>query len=383
MKHVMLLCLAFCLLAGFTGCEKPTEPKVDPDLPPNITNFVWDIDTLQALPNYSSIVPADIWASSPTDVWIVGINPAWHGEILHYDGNKWNRVSPNNEIAMIIGTYNMDFSCIFGFGKDDIYVGGYTYYFEGPSERGNEVENLILHWDGISWAVVHHKTQGVVNSIYGNTPDEMWASGIMGTLLEKKHGTWNRLNYLNPSYDYQPVAGLPNGNFYMSAEKRIVEEGDTSNVYYYKYSNGKWSKIDSSVGKNNGGVYSYHPKGFANKSYWVSPEGNLFGSGQGLFKLVNDKWVRYAPTGGGFDMHGTSETNIYECGTSGRLSQFDGKLWHLSKWNGTFIEFRCVWAFEKEVFCAGLYQGNCYVVKGKLSQENKKEENPSVINFFK
>ncbi|MCA0444806.1 MAG: hypothetical protein LCH54_01115 [Bacteroidetes bacterium] len=375
---VFVFLLVFSM--GLSCCDQPAEPKENPDPNPTIRDFSWDIDTLEALPNYTSIIPADIWASSPTDVWIVGINPAWHGEVFHYDGKRWNKVSPNDDIALTIGTFNMDFTCIWGFGKNDIYVGGYTYYFQGGSERGNDFENLILHWDGIRWSVVHHQTQGIINSIHGNSPNVMLASGVGGTLLQKRNGAWERLNYLNPKYDYQPIKALPNGDFYMSAEKRDVKEGDTSNVYYNKYTNNYWVKIDSSVGTNNDGVFSYHPKGFAHKAYWVSPQGNLFGTGSGFHKLVNDKWIRVSNSYGGNDLSGTNETNIFECGNGGDLWQFDGNQWHPSKWVGTYIDFKCVWVFEKEVFCAGSYQGNGYVVKGKLPSLSA-SSGISVANF--
>ncbi len=89
----LTLFLAF-LLTGFTGCEKPTEPKAEtPKADTTSHNFVWDVDTI----GYRNTTLSDGVIINENDMWVAGeIYPDsasyWNGPrhgLAHWDGKKW------------------------------------------------------------------------------------------------------------------------------------------------------------------------------------------------------------------------------------------------------------------------------------------------------
>jgi uncharacterized membrane protein len=87
-----------------------------------------------------------IWGSSPSDVWAVGVG----GVIIHYDGTSWSSVPS--------GTTN-ELSAIWGTSATDVWAVGYQ---------------KILHYDGMSWSSSANVMSWVIG-VWGTSPSDVWA----------------------------------------------------------------------------------------------------------------------------------------------------------------------------------------------------------------
>jgi len=134
---VIFLFLNLNLYLNLTSCGT-TDPPLPPDKKTTL-EYDWKIDTLFN-PHGYGVVPWSMWGSSPTDVWTVGFNLAGQGEMFHYNGTKWNRVTPD------LG-FNYELAAIFGFSENEIYSVGSKLIIDTMLHT----ENLILKYNGISW----------------------------------------------------------------------------------------------------------------------------------------------------------------------------------------------------------------------------------------
>lgn len=98
---------------------------------------------------------ADIWASSPTDIWVIGRygpNPY----AVRYDGSQWSEVSPQ------VPAYTYPpLTAVWGTGPEDIYVGG--------------LDGLLLHFDGAGWTEFQAPVEETVGGIWGTASGTAWA----------------------------------------------------------------------------------------------------------------------------------------------------------------------------------------------------------------
>lgn len=98
---------------------------------------------------------AEIWASSPTDIWAVGR----HGSnpyVVRYDGSQWSEVGPD------VPEYTYPpLTAVWGTGPDDVYVGG--------------LDGLLLHFDGAGWTALQAPVEETVGGIWGSATGPAWA----------------------------------------------------------------------------------------------------------------------------------------------------------------------------------------------------------------
>lgn len=261
----------------FNSCAKDEPCTVCPTKP----EFSWSIDTLRPLP-FQRFVPKQIWGSSPNDVWAVGFDEYLLGEMMHFDGTKWSRVSPNNQLAPLVGSASMDFTGIYGFGKDNIYVVGYTFSFSDPTW----VKGFVIHYNGVQWAPMPIDSSSSLYFVHGNSPINIWASGRRGNLFHFDGISWTRTT-LDTSYDYGPIAALTNGVVFSIAEKYPhPNDGDSATTFVHRYLNTSWEKFDSVRVVNKGGILQYRK--FGHSALWADEEGLLYSAGWGLYKLAGN-----------------------------------------------------------------------------------------------
>jgi hypothetical protein len=147
-----------------------------------------------------------VWASAPNDVFAVG------REILHYDGVQWSTMAgpdlPNAVYHAVWGTSGSDVYAVGEyfepFNSDNLLVAHYDGITwsavdvgERPHQFGTDVHgtsgsdvyvtgyvfpgdgSFALHYNGTSWD--HALTGGgLLNSVWANAPDDVFASGYDG-----------------------------------------------------------------------------------------------------------------------------------------------------------------------------------------------------------
>ena len=125
--------------------------------------FHWNgTEWLQSLLIEDGPVLKGVWASSPSDVFVVGHN----GFIGHFNGQRWSKQD---------SIVSKNISSIWGISSSDIYAG--LWY-----------DNNILHYDGKKWEFVSipspPKTDHIIfSSFWGNDSKNLYLAGSAGNNL--------------------------------------------------------------------------------------------------------------------------------------------------------------------------------------------------------
>lgn len=363
MSHFNLRKAALVILAVFSfilslDCSKnnPVNPKTEEPQKP--LEFTWKVDTI-VTPRGFYTTDRKIWGSSPTDVWIIGFNTSYMGEIYRFDGKSWNRMTPNFEL-------NADYKDMMGFSSDNIYFAGYTWATTGiNSTRFN---TLIVHYDGNSFVKVPIPTsEGVLTHIWGRNPRDIWACGTKGLLYHFDGVNWTLMKQ-NTGVDLGPIFGTGESDVYMVSEsndyKLIDSLHGASTVYFSTLESGNWVVKDSCRLHVESGVsYGYT---FGRNSMWGTSRTELYSIVDRIYKYDGMKWnVNGWVYNEVKDIRGTGPDDIYVVGMHGYISHFDGKQWKsIREYEDTIANFFSVQPFKNEIFILVYYLGDAYVVRG-------------------
>jgi len=186
MKLVIFVLILLSLNLIIISCDTTEPPPPDGN---NKLEYNWEIDTLRN-PNGYGIVPWACWGSSPQSVWIAGFNLAGQGELFHWNGNLWARVTPD------LG-FNYELAAITGFSENDVYIAGYKIIVDTTQHS----ESMILHYNGSSLQLetIPMKSDALL-FIHGSTSSNIWACGKNGTLYNKIGGNWLTIPFDDRKY---------------------------------------------------------------------------------------------------------------------------------------------------------------------------------------
>jgi hypothetical protein len=362
--HITSLALLTLILLS-TSCNT-TEPL--PDNNNQYLEYEWTIDTLKN-PNGYGVVPWSMWGNSPQSVWIAGFNLAGQGELFHWDGNNWNRVTPD------LG-FNYQVTSVFGFAENDIYIAGAELIIDSVLHGGN----LVLYYDGFSLRKENILQDKGLHYIHGRNPNDVWACGYYGSLYHKTGGIWKKVSFDEREYlgelsvapDLGPIYVAPNGEvFLMNEYYNPKAYNDTAMFYFSKYSNGTWQDLDSCRLVNINGIPTGYK--FGDRAIWGISENEIYSVSNwaGLFKFDGNNWVlttwesRYEYK----DVKGTSTNKVFVVGEHGTIKYFDGSNWlRIPGFSNKIVDFYSVMPFEDEIFIGAYQLGVGYVVRGKVKK---------------
>ncbi|MBI3788982.1 MAG: hypothetical protein HY276_12100 [Ignavibacteriales bacterium] len=263
---IILITLSF-------SCKSPSGP----DVPKNPREYTWTIDTL-AYPGSFQTTMRDIWASSPSDVYVVGHNSDGFGKMYHFDGKTWKPVGLNPiEGGTIAGP--IDLSGIYGFGQNNIFAVG-KHIYDNPNPPPNFLDSsLIIHFNGQQWTEQKIKGGRFFTAIGGTSPSNVWAVGVTNILFHYNETLWKP--------DSVPVKIQADGFFQINAlnenpSGEVFAIGNTyynslaKNVYYFFLKRSQvWTVVDSFVVQP-GQIETKWGYG----DLWVSPSGTLYSCGR-------------------------------------------------------------------------------------------------------
>ncbi len=358
--QLFLFALCFSLYGVLIGlqCKKPTPPDVDDTPKPGKRDYTWTIDTL-AYPGSFQTLMRDIWASSPTNVYVVGHNDqGGQGTMFRYDGNKWRAVDLG---SIIIGGISL--SAVYGFGPNDIYAVGERIY-DNPTPPPNFLDSsLIIRFDGVSWREVKINKKRALYSIHGSNPSSIVAVGHDGTLYYFNGANWRLFNYNSyPIYGEQSfirVFASDNDKFYINAAWRNLPTNDSTLYSFIKFDGSTISIIDSFYDIRGSGLHQWGVTGI-----WFSPTQQLYSCGLGVYKYNDSKWNKLISSNTFLSsIYGTSDRNIFVCGQYGKIIHYNGIDWYLyEELQFSNVWFSDIWTDGNEVFIVGsTFDGNKYI----------------------
>jgi IPT/TIG domain len=115
----------------------------------------------------------DIVALAPNNIWAVGYYRPANGSgsyrdtlILHWNGSSWARIASPNKVSGLDNTLY----AVSGSSANDVWVvGAYARPPDNdPSTADYVDQTLVLHWNGVSWAIIPSPNPGTPPAAFGN-----------------------------------------------------------------------------------------------------------------------------------------------------------------------------------------------------------------------
>jgi hypothetical protein len=345
----------FSVIAVFVSCKKDTPPEPPSGTKPGKRDYVWTVDTI-AYPGSFQTTMRDIWASSPTDVYIVGHNDQpGPGTMFRYDGTRWSTTRFHAaEGGGVAGPVSL--SSIYGFGPNDIYAVGQRFQ-TNPNPPPNFLDSsLIIHFDGSQWSEAQLPRRGrQLIGIGATGSSTMWAGGTFGTSYNRDGTTWNIVPS-DTTFWFADFAADESGTY---ATAYFPRPGFWEKDFFLRWSGSTWMIADSfSLGlvPAHFGIYAL-----------CNIAGTLYSAGLGVFRRNGSSWEKafesYETVIG---LYGTRKEHIFAVGTTSSIYHYNGIDWYkYPQFNTTSVLCSAVWCSENEVFVVGSDGNKTIVYHGK------------------
>jgi len=135
---------------------------------------------------------SSVTGTADDDVWVAGTS------VLHFDGTAWTTVLAN--------TGYLSSAAIWAAGRTDVWVG-----FDGPFFR---------HFNGTSFDSLASATGGVVLSIWGSGPSDVWAVGAGAQHWDG--AKWTRVDTGSGSNELHALSGSASNNVWAAGDGGTV-----------------------------------------------------------------------------------------------------------------------------------------------------------------
>lgn len=279
--------------------------------------FTWTVDTLD-YPGSGQTLMDDIWGSSPWNVYVAGHNMKKNGSVYHFNGKKWSPVPLAN-----FGAFSLHE--IWGISDSDIWAVGFFTDQIGWDSSGRAIlkfRSFIIHYDGHGWDETIIQEGGILDSVWGSSPSDVWAGGI-NTLLHYDGTSWQNYPIYMPPQGIQfvSIAGFSQDDVYMTGWiKDVVDPVDSTSYYLYHYDGSSFNLIDSTYTTAGHNV----PK-FGKELEVIGND--LYSIEYFVFKKEGSDWVQLYHNAGLWKMGGSSSDNIFCVGWGGTIIHYNGRDW--------------------------------------------------------
>ncbi|MGA3286917.1 MAG: hypothetical protein ABSD46_05805 [Bacteroidota bacterium] len=356
MMKYFVITIAFTLLF-FSMCCKNEPTKPPDEIIKNPREYTWTIDTL-SYPGSMQTNMQDIWASSPSDAYVVGHNDQNRGLMYHFDGAGWTDIKLSTiQGGQIQGP--IDLFSIYGFGSNDVYAVGEKIY-TNPAPPPNFLDSsLIIHFDGVQWREISIARGRYLSSVWGANSQDVWAGGNFGTLYHYINGTWGKISFDSLSF-ISSIYGLSSTDVYFVIVKEdVIQPHDSLTYQLWRYNGNTMSMIDS---------YMVTPTNLQRKfgyDLWQT-EQKLYSSGYGVYVMEANQWRQFLVNEYPLHIGGSSRNNIFAVGDFGRIFHWNGTDWlRLTAIENPNVQYLSVWANNKEAIIVGNDGSRTYVFHGK------------------
>jgi hypothetical protein len=272
------------------------------------------------------------------------------GAVLHYDGTDWTSTT----------TGGSDLEAVWGISESEIYAVSFTFddpppCFDPPCP-GRQVFSSIFSSDGATWSEKYVIANKWIKSIWGVSGDALFAVGSFTEFWEE--GNVGGLRYYRTILRYDGTAwsamieettpGVLN-DVWGDSENDVFAVGSGGAILHYDGS--LWSEMTSGTSEDLNAVSGCS----ANDVFAVGANGTVLRfDGQAWLpmtsvttKTINDVW-------------GSSMNNVFAVGENGTILHFDG-----SEWGGmpspTANSLYAVWgSAPNDVFAVGVYGTICH-----------------------
>ncbi len=295
----------------------------------------------------------NMWGTSPDNIYAT-IHE--EGGILHYNGRSWKKLN-------IPGYENCYFYSVYGFSKDNFYIGGDTGY--------------LLKYNGKEWSKVNYNLNSkkfCIFSISGTSQEDLYFCDYYGKIIHWNGKTAKVVNKQQDKKCFYEVYSINNKNVYSIGDDGVINHFDGRQWKRLSYGNPKLSKKKESKDNdlqfvNNGRNalinYRNHKwiphqgiEGVDMVGVWGTSKDNVFAVGEYGTILHYDgiEWHKEESivSTSLFCIRGISANKIFACGLKGVILEYDGRKWKKIE-TGTQKPINSLWiATEKRGFAVGM-----------------------------
>jgi hypothetical protein len=305
-------------------------------LSPTSHNITWQIDTL----GQPGELLSDVWGIDENNVWAIG-GVHLDGDVsgvIKWDGVKWNLFQSFAGIKR----------GIFGFTESQIFVVG-EY-----SNRG-----VVGHFNGTSWTeyrteyfLANGDTVYPLYSVWGSSPDDVWAVGDKGTIIHWDGYQWRKVQRPTNLILYD-VWGTSATNVY------ALHISFNKQSQLFHYDGHGWTEISDQLPVNERSLTSLWidlgGTGYLVGNYVVYYDGGTFNA----IDINQDRPLR--------KVRGRNSADVFAVGLDSRVYHFNGIDWTTYPElfdNPPLTELRGVYVTKTTVFAVGLKQNGAIIYRG-------------------
>jgi hypothetical protein len=198
--------MSLLVMVALNSCHHAAEPPAPPVGPDTTShNIVW---TTVGMGDFSSVL-LNVWGTSPTSVWAVGIiNPTLPispSFVVHYDGNSWREIR-DDSLSWWIGAGAL--TAVHGISDSSLFVAG--------NSHGDSIYAFVGRWDGRAWHNISPSRKPPLHAIWARSSNDLYVGGRGGTILHFNGQQWIQLQ--SPTQlEIQQIFGLPTGEIFAVA----------------------------------------------------------------------------------------------------------------------------------------------------------------------
>ncbi len=328
-------CTAFSCKDSGTGPNQ--KPFKDP------REMTWTADTLNPSSDAVQLIPVDMLAFAPNDVWLACWSDVAKKVMWRYDGFSWKE----SDIEGQSGPIGLD--ALAGNSSNDLWAGG---FYGIPNSF-----IALSHYTGSTWTRVDLRIRGEILDMTKDPEGNIWACGRNGVVLKYSQGKWIadtiKVNhYSDASYSLYSITSFGNKMYTLAA---ILDSKRKRDVYYFI--NGEinnWTVIDSMVLDFRSSIVKWG----THRSY-SSSFGKLYSFGSlGLWEYEGNNWIKILPsTATIYDIYGVSNDYMLAVGDFLQVFFNNGSGWQsitsLLNQNDSLFIFTNVWTDGYEIIIAG------------------------------
>ena len=227
------------------------------------------------------LAAVDVWAFSPTDVWVIDGSST----IQRYDGDRWTTLDSGSNAGLL---------CIFALSPTEVWLCA-----------GDD----LLFYDGSTFGLIEMSSPtglSGVTDVWASSPNDVWAVGDDAIVAHYDGTAWERT-----------IAGSPFKSSIWGSGPNDVYALSTFDLVHYDGSS--WTEIDLDAAGGDGQVW-----GTSTNDVWVmtdSPEISHF-DGVRWETIDTSDFV-----GDLAAVWGPSRNDLWAAGSAGAIAHFDGDSW--------------------------------------------------------
>ncbi len=213
----------------------------------------------------------------------------------------------NNTAVQSVVVYGESFSWLTEVSNTNYQLNG-IYYLNPTNAIAVGDYGKIATYNGVDWTTITNPNGAwELNDVYAADANNIYAVGQGGHIFFYNGSQWSTITINGAYQDFEAVDGNNANDIWVVGDDGII----------YNYDGTAWNLINSNTTAKLKGVYCA-----GNLTYVVGYSGTILQiNGTSVYQMTNVPSERY------YDIHGTSDNNIFAVGQDATILHYNGNAW--------------------------------------------------------